>query len=297
MQQPSDEAPPESQSASDATAQPPLTAAAAQPADAAGLPTGAVDLAQTGPRFCGRCGARWDATWITCQVCAAGAATTAAAEPRSGAGSVKSALALYFVLLGTSLLGAAMIAAGSRREDTAILAAIDILDSMLVLIWAAARWQDVLPGLRRSRPGWCLAAAGMAIPTFLLASAVLIVLVRLLGAAHLNYSEPIGANGHGLGLIVLLICVQPAVIEELAFRGIILSALRDALSDGEAIVVSAMMFMIIHCSVISLPQLLTLGLVLAWLRVRTGSLWPGIVLHFSHNFLVIGSEMLGVLQP
>jgi membrane protease YdiL (CAAX protease family) len=48
-------------------------------------------------------------------------------------------------------------------------------------------------------------------------------------------------------------------------------------------------------SIPSLPHLLILGVVLGWLRVKTGSLYPGMLLHFSHNFLVILSERTGSL--
>ncbi|MEW6249263.1 MAG: CPBP family intramembrane glutamic endopeptidase [Planctomycetota bacterium] len=172
-----------------------------------------------------------------------------------------------------------------------------MLTSIMVVIWVAARWPDVRPGLARLQASWCVMAALLAVPTFLLASVVLLVLVRVLEVPYIDFSAPIMAAGQGFAVVVLLICLQPAVIEELAFRGLILSALRDLLSDRDAIMVSAVMFMIIHCSVLSLPHLLTLGLVLAWLRVRTGSLWPGIVLHFGHNFLVVLGEQFGVFAP
>ena len=245
------------------------------------------------PRFCGGCGAQWDPAWLSCPHCAP-RPIAPAAPLRPEAISLKSALVLYFLILAMILFGAVATYALHERDGrrTFALELGEILSSLLVVFWAAARWRAVLPALRRVRVGWCLLAVVLAIPTFLLAHIVVNGLTGLLGAQRLEYSEPLLALGHGLGLVVLLVCVQPALIEEVAFRGLILGALRDLLSDREAIAVSAMMFMIIHCSVLSLPHLLTLGLVLAWLRVRTGSLWPGIVLHFTHNFLVVLSEQL-----
>ena len=87
--------------------------------------------------------------------------------------------------------------------------------------------------------------------------------------------------------------MQPAIFEELASRGVIFGALERVLAVREAIMVSALLFMIIHLAVLSFPHLLVLGLVLGYLRVRTGSLYPGMVLHFTHNLLVVMSESSG----
>ena len=95
-------------------------------------------------------------------------------------------------------------------------------------------------------------------------------------------------------MIVVLICVQPAVIEELAFRGAILGVLRDLLGTREAVIVSALMFMILHLAILSFPHLLLVGLALGYLRVRTKSLYPCMVMHFTHNLLVILAEATGI---
>ncbi len=91
-------------------------------------------------------------------------------------------------------------------------------------------------------------------------------------------------------MIILCICVQPAVIEELAFRGVIFGALQKALSPFETIMVSALMFMILHLSIARFPHTLALGAAAGYLRTRTRSLYPCIVLHFSHNFLCVLAE-------
>jgi len=41
--------------------------------------------------------------------------------------------------------------------------------------------------------------------------------------------------------------------------------------------------MMIHLSVPSFPHLFLMGLALGYLRSRTGSLYAGMVLHFTHN--------------
>ncbi|MFN6164391.1 MAG: type II CAAX prenyl endopeptidase Rce1 family protein [Planctomycetota bacterium] len=86
--------------------------------------------------------------------------------------------------------------------------------------------------------------------------------------------------------------VTPAIAEEFFFRGFVLSAFRHRLSTLRAIAASALLFALFHVingSVLSIERFfptLLLGLVLGWIAVRTGSLWPGILTHAIHNGLL-----------
>jgi membrane protease YdiL (CAAX protease family) len=93
--------------------------------------------------------------------------------------------------------------------------------------------------------------------------------------------------------VVLFVAVQPAIFEELAFRGVIINALQRALSPFETVIVSALMFMILHLSFGRFPHTLALGLAAGFLRVRTKSLYPCMILHFSHNFMCVMAERAG----
>jgi len=87
--------------------------------------------------------------------------------------------------------------------------------------------------------------------------------------------------------LVLFVCVIPGIMEEVAFRGLIQHWFHAAVSPRTAIVVSSAMFSAAHFSIISAPYLFALGLVLGWLRWKTGSLYPSMIIHFLHNFAVI----------
>ncbi len=84
----------------------------------------------------------------------------------------------------------------------------------------------------------------------------------------------------------------PAIAEEFFFRGFALSAFRHRLSTVRAILASALLFALFHViqgSVLSIERFfptLLLGMVLGWIAVRTGSLWPGILTHAIHNGLL-----------
>ncbi|MFO0954397.1 MAG: type II CAAX endopeptidase family protein, partial [Isosphaeraceae bacterium] len=93
-----------------------------------------------------------------------------------------------------------------------------------------------------------------------------------------------------LGTALLLFAVIPAVCEEVAFRGYILSGLERGHSARTAIVLSALLFGAMHVLVSLFQQLFNatlLGLVLGLLAVRSRSLLPGIVFHMINNGLAV----------
>ena len=92
-------------------------------------------------------------------------------------------------------------------------------------------------------------------------------------------------------LALLVVCVAPFV-EELVFRGVLLSGLASRMRLGWAMLVSAIVFGCVHLPDFKfawypVPALVLLGVVLAWLRVRTRSLWPSITLHAANNFFAV----------
>ncbi len=81
---------------------------------------------------------------------------------------------------------------------------------------------------------------------------------------------------------LIYVALVPALVEEIAFRGITLGMLRKH-SDGLAIVLSALLFGLFHGNMIQLPFATCFGLAAGYITLRTGSLWPAIVLHFINN--------------
>lgn len=93
-----------------------------------------------------------------------------------------------------------------------------------------------------------------------------------------------------LASAVLILALVPAICEEVAFRGFILSGLESGHRTRSAIVMSALLFGFLHVLVSLFHQLFNagvLGLVLGLLAVRSRSLLPGIVFHFLNNALAV----------
>lgn len=90
----------------------------------------------------------------------------------------------------------------------------------------------------------------------------------------------------------VLIVVTPPLVEEVAFRGILLTRLSPLLGTRDALLLQATLFSIAHLSPAILPSHFALGLGLGLVRLYTGSLWPGIALHAAWNLRVVLQEGL-----
>lgn len=80
----------------------------------------------------------------------------------------------------------------------------------------------------------------------------------------------------------LSIAVIPAILEEFAVRGVVLQSLRRY-GDKFAIVMSALLFSLLHGNMVQIPYTFVGGIILGYLAVKTNSLWPPIILHFLNN--------------
>lgn len=91
----------------------------------------------------------------------------------------------------------------------------------------------------------------------------------------------------------LLIAVQPAIFEEVAFRGFIFNNIKEISGGMSPVYISAFIFGIMHLAIISLIWLVPIGLAFGYLRSRFNTLWYGIVGHFVYNFFITLYEFLG----
>jgi membrane protease YdiL (CAAX protease family) len=85
---------------------------------------------------------------------------------------------------------------------------------------------------------------------------------------------------------VVVACVAP-VVEELTYRGLGFAAVRDSFGNRAAVVVTALAFGLAHGLFVALPVLTIFGLILAWVRLKTGSIYPTIALHALFNGIAL----------
>jgi sodium transport system permease protein len=99
---------------------------------------------------------------------------------------------------------------------------------------------------------------------------------------------------------VIAIGIIPPLVEELFFRGYLLAALLSVGRPLWAMTASAALFGLFHLLVLDslaierfIPTML-LGLLLAWIAWKTGSIWAGVAMHVTHNTLL---TLMGYYEP
>ncbi len=99
-----------------------------------------------------------------------------------------------------------------------------------------------------------------------------------------------------VGTALLVLAIVPAICEEVAFRGFILSGLQRDYRPASALVLSAFLFGFLHVLMSLFQQLFNatlLGIVLGLLAMRSRSLLPGILFHVINNSMAIVMGQLG----
>jgi sodium transport system permease protein len=81
-------------------------------------------------------------------------------------------------------------------------------------------------------------------------------------------------------------------VEELAFRGFILSGLQSSGKNLRAIIVSSLLFGIAQSILQQSIITFFVGCMLGFLAVRTGSIIPCILYHLVHNGLTVGLSLV-----
>ncbi|MGN1129828.1 MAG: lysostaphin resistance A-like protein, partial [Ruminococcus sp.] len=115
----------------------------------------------------------------------------------------------------------------------------------------------------------------------------------LTGISFSSHSNDENWSTYRFLLEIVDTAIVPAVFEEFAFRGIILNKLRK-FGDNYAIIMSAVLFGLMHGNLSQIPFAFILGLVIGFIAVKTNSIIPGILIHFFNNLFSVTMSYLGM---
>jgi membrane protease YdiL (CAAX protease family) len=82
-------------------------------------------------------------------------------------------------------------------------------------------------------------------------------------------------------------CLIVPIFEEVFFRGVLLSWLRERLTVHSAIVVMAALFALMHGSLVVAPYVFIFAVVAGYVRIRTGSTFNTIIMHSLNNLMLL----------
>ena len=139
--------------------------------------------------------------------------------------------------------------------------------------------------------GGVLGGMAMCVVANIIASYIMNFLM-LLGIPQPPMPDTLTRTPLSLGLNLLIFAVLPALLEEMVFRGYVLRTLRPY-GDRTAILVSSLLFALMHGNVLQVPFAFIVGLVLGYVAVQTDNIWLAVVIHFGNNAM---STVLQYLQ-
>jgi membrane protease YdiL (CAAX protease family) len=139
---------------------------------------------------------------------------------------------------------------------------------------------------------------------FLVYAMLLTLAIHAFPSLNVDQKQDLGfgtvAGNSGLLLTFISLVVLPPLVEETVFRGFVYTGLRNKLAPVWAGLFTSLLFASAHLEFGTGKPLLwvaaidtfTLSLVLCYLRQKTDSLWPGIMLHALKNGVAFFSLFL-----
>lgn len=106
------------------------------------------------------------------------------------------------------------------------------------------------------------------------------LVLRMMGFTHISSSTDYSSVGV-LVKELMLVAILPGIFEEIAHRGLIYAGYKEL--GWKFVLVSALMFSLMHQNIVQTGYTFFFGCVCALLMYYTGSIWGGIVLHIANN--------------
>lgn len=88
-------------------------------------------------------------------------------------------------------------------------------------------------------------------------------------------------------LLVAAVCVTPALCEEFLFRGYLQGTVGRAVKSPWSYIITGGFFALIHQNYFGLGALLIIGIYLAFVFETSGSIFPGMLVHFCYNGIAV----------
>lgn len=178
----------------------------------------------------------------------------------------------------------ATLQAASTGGNAILAALVSVFSSVITLvIFLKTKWTPLTRGYLLSKPwGTLLWVALFSLGTIIPLS----FLYEQLGIEMDENTQQIITSMMKEPWGYVAVGILAPLAEEVVFRGAILRTLLGIMSKKNhwvAIMISAAIFGVVHANLAQFINALLMGLLLGWMYYRTGSLVPGILLHWVNN--------------
>jgi len=156
---------------------------------------------------------------------------------------------------------------------------------LVAILLRGASWQHL--GLRAADPAWYRRiipmALGLQVAVILTNALIALSIGKPFVNPQIELLTPDRLNWPAMTGMFLATTVFAPVAEEMALRGVLYGWLRQHVPAVAAGLVSATAFALLHGVPLLIPGTFLVGLTLAWVYEKSGSLLPGILLHGCFN--------------
>ena len=118
------------------------------------------------------------------------------------------------------------------------------------------------------------------------------LLERAFPKSEAAYQEALERLARSPAASLLRVCLLAPVVEEILMRGFVLDGLRGSCGAAAALLVSSLMFAVLHFNMVQTLSALVCGLGLGLLYLKTGSVFCCILAHGGYNLLSWLAEIL-----
>lgn len=165
----------------------------------------------------------------------------------------------------------------------------DALFATIVIVFVVIGWKYIRPAL--SLRGFSIARAGFYI---LIAAGFSIIVQYTMDWLNHNlfetetyYFEAFRDKPYPLLWMMLILAAEPAIIEELGYRGFMQGTLNRIFDKPQSLSITAFAFAVIHLSLISIIWLIPFALLLGYVRMRENNIWYTVLMHFVFNGIAV----------
>ncbi len=216
--------------------------------------------------------------------------------------SLPNALGILGLFVGVQIslgLLIQVLSANTFQATPSLFSFFVIIVASHLITWVGVWWVSQ----RRHRQGYAYLGLGTKPAFKTLIKAILLGLAaQILGVLLLQLFPPppdletpfkrlMNSGALGIGMLTMMAVIMAPLLEEVLFRGLLQPALARW-GAWIAIGISAVLFSALHAIQLQgywpgLTSIFLVGMVLGWLRHRTGLLWASIACHAAYNGLAI----------
>lgn len=139
---------------------------------------------------------------------------------------------------------------------------------------------------------------------FIVLSVTMALISKFAPGIDLNQEQQLSfdksTHGFGLALVFVGLVIVPPLVEEFVMRGFLFSGLRSKLSLWPAALLTSLIFAVAHLQIgagapplyVAAIDTFILSMFLVYLRVKTGGIWAGMLVHALKNGIAFSALFL-----